>query len=142
VQVDFLLELAAHRGRRRLPGERQHGNVIVLRVVKPVQQMDRARPGGREADAELAGELRVRAGHERRLLLVPHLHEIDLLLVPVDRGDDAVDAVARIAVDAFHAPSDQALDEKIADGCHVVPLRLRFVGEPSSGTQRASLRSY
>jgi hypothetical protein len=80
--------------------------------------VDRAGTGRAQADADLAGELRVRAGHERGLLLVPHLDEVDRVARAVDRGDDTVDAVARIAEDAPHAPGAQALDQKIADGRH------------------------
>jgi hypothetical protein len=42
-----------------------------------VEQMDRARPARGETDAELAGILRMRASHERGLLFVPNLHEVD-----------------------------------------------------------------
>jgi len=47
------------------PGDGEHGRAIELGVVQPVQQMDPAGAGGREADAELAGVLGIGAGHER-----------------------------------------------------------------------------
>ena len=78
-EIDFLLIAAAERGARLLPDDREHRLVIHLRVVKAVQEMNRARPGSGETDAELAGEFRVRASHERGHFFVPRLHVIDLV---------------------------------------------------------------
>jgi hypothetical protein len=118
LQIDFLLILAADRRRRRLPRDREHRDVIVLRIVQPVQQMDRSRPRRSEAHARLAGELRVRARHERRLLFVANLDKLDLVFRAIDRGDDPVDPVARVTEDAPHAPCVQAFDKEITDGSH------------------------
>jgi hypothetical protein len=76
-QVDLLLVLRAQGGRLLLPHDRHHRLVVHLRVVEAVQQVDRAGPGGREADAHLAGELGVAARHEGRHLLVARLDELD-----------------------------------------------------------------
>ena len=75
--------------------------------------MRRARTGGREADAELARELGVGARHEGRHLLVARLDELDLAVRPIQRLDDAVDAVAGVAEDLAHAPRVKALDDEI-----------------------------
>src|SRR4051812_19421740 len=81
--------------------------------------MDRARPRGRHADADLAREPRVRTRHERGHLLVPHLHEVDLVFHALEGAEDAVDAVAGIAVDSFDAPLFEAVDEEVARRfCH------------------------
>lgn len=56
--------------------------------------MDRARPGSGEAEADLAGEARMRAGYERGQFLVPRLQVIDLVAGPRDRADDVVNAFA------------------------------------------------
>src|SRR5207237_3243127 len=77
---------------------------------------DRARPGGRDAHADLTGELRVRAGHEGRELLVARLDELDPVLRAVERAHDTVDPVAGIAEYAAHAPGMQPLDDLVADG--------------------------
>ena len=69
-QVDLLLVVAAERRARLLADDRDDRLVVELGVVEAVQQVDRARARGREADADLAGELRVAAGHERGHLLV------------------------------------------------------------------------
>jgi hypothetical protein len=93
--------------------------VIELGIVEAVEQVDRAGAGGGEADAGLAGELGVRAGHEGRHLFVADLDESHGLVRPVDGAHDSVDAVARIAVDALHAPLAEALDEEVGCGlCH------------------------
>ena len=67
---------------------------------------------GCEADAELARELRMGHGHEGGHLLVPRLDEVDLAIA-LQGADHAVDAVAGIAVDPFHAPRLEAFDEEV-----------------------------
>jgi len=88
--------------------------MIEFRVVKAVQQMDRAGARRGHAHARFAGELRVSAGHERRHLFMPHLHEVDGVAGALERTHDSVDAVARIAVNALHSPLLQTFDKKIA----------------------------
>src|SRR5262249_23483386 len=103
LKVDLLLVAAAQRGARRLGADgddQEERDVIHPRVVETVQEMDRAGPAGREANARLSGELGVRAGHERRHLLVANLHEIEALPDAAERTDDSVDSVAGIAEDA------------------------------------------
>ena len=80
MQIDFLLVVAADRRARLLPDDRDDRLVVQLRVVQAVQQMDRARPGRRQADADFAGELGVRAGHEGGHLLVADLDEVEVVL--------------------------------------------------------------
>jgi hypothetical protein len=59
------------------------------------------------------------AGHEGGQLLVAHLHEVDVGGAAAEGAHEAVDAVARVAEDAAHAPLRQALEHEIADGvCH------------------------
>ena len=115
-QIDLLLVMAAERHPRLLAGDRQHRHVIEPRVVKPGDEMRRARPRGGDADAELAGELGMRRGHEGGHLLVPDLDELDLAFGALQRAEHAVDAVAGIAVDPSHAPLMKTLDKEVADG--------------------------
>ncbi len=114
-QVHFLLEAAAERGARRLADDRDHRLMVELRVVESVQQVDGTRAGSRQADADLPGEFRVRARHERRHLLVADLDEIELVAGAVQRPEDAVDAVARVPVDPLDAPFTEALQQEVAD---------------------------
>jgi hypothetical protein len=75
-QVDLLLVVAAERRARLLADDRHHRLVVELGVVQAVEQVDGARAGGRQAHADLAGELGVRAGHEGGQFLVARLHEL------------------------------------------------------------------
>ena len=83
-QVDLLLVVAAERGARLLADDRDHRLVVELGVVEAVEEVDRAGPGGRHADADLAGELGVGAGHERGHLLVARLDEVDPVLGAIE----------------------------------------------------------
>src|SRR5205823_5933814 len=65
--------------------------------------------------ADLARELRVPAGHERRHLLVADLDELGVAARPVERAEERVDAVAGVAVDAMDTPLGQSLEDVISD---------------------------
>jgi hypothetical protein len=58
----------------------------------------------------------VRAGGERRELLVAGLDEADLVADLVEAAEDAVDPVAGIPVDLLDAPLGEALEDEAADG--------------------------
>ena len=76
-KIDLLLVIAAERRARLLADDGHHRLVIHLRVVKSIEQMDRARAGRGQTNADFAGELGMRARHERRHFFVPHLDEFD-----------------------------------------------------------------
>ena len=114
-EIDFLLIVAAQRGARLLPDDRHDRLMIHLGIVKAIQEMNRARAGGGEANADFAGELGVRAGHERGHFLVPHLDEFDRVARPINGADDAVDAIAGKSVDSLDSPGREPLKKKIAD---------------------------
>ena len=119
LQVDLLLVVRAERRALLLADDREHRHVVELRVVEAVQQVHGARAGRRHADADLvgAGELRVAARHERGHLLVARLDELGpaLLLRAVERAEEGVDPVARVAVDALDPPLAQALQDVVGD---------------------------
>src|SRR4051812_46644177 len=77
--------------------------------------MDGAGARGGDADADLSGELRVPARHERRHLLVAHLNELRLAAGAVERPEKRIDPVARIPVDAPDAPLAQPLQNVIGN---------------------------
>jgi hypothetical protein len=114
-EVDLLLVVAPERKARLLADDGDDWRVVHPGVVQAVEQVDGPGPRGRQADSDLAGELRVGAGGEGGELLVAHLDEVDELLVAVERAEQAVDAVARIAVDAPDAPGVEPLDDEVAD---------------------------
>ena len=85
--------------RRGLPDDRDDRLVVHLRVVEAVEEVDGPGARGRQADADLARELRVAASHEGGHLFVARLDEAAATVVAVERAHDAVDAVARISED-------------------------------------------
>jgi hypothetical protein len=134
-EIDFLLVVAAERRALLLPDDCDDRLVIGLGIVEPVQEMDCARPRGRKAHSDFASELRMRARHEGRELLVTSLHELDRIAAP-EGADDAVDTVAGITEDTAHAPRGQALEKKIANsGSHEIAFERR-----SSRTAEAQAR--
>ena len=114
-EVDLLLVAAAERERALLADDRHHRLVVELGVVEAVEEVDGARPGGGEADADVASELGVAARHEGGELLVGGLDELDAVNL-VEAAEDAVDPVAGIAVDALDAVVGKALEDVLADG--------------------------
>ena len=101
------------------------------RVAETVQQMDAAGTRGGSAHAELAGELRVAARHQRGRFLVAHLDEADVV-APLAQGfHDPVDAVTREAEDDVDAPVFQCLDQDVGR-CHCHRL---FLLEDFSGSR-------
>src|SRR6266498_1366726 len=89
--------------------------------------MNRARPGGRETDADRTGELGIAASHEGRGLFVTDLDEGDAVLTRSQCLHDAVDAVARQAEDDTNAPVNEAIHEDIGRCSRHVSLRVNCV---------------
>ena len=111
--VEFLLVMRAHGGARLLADDGQHRHVVHPRIVEPGQQMRGAGARGRQAHAQLAGELRMRRGHEGGHFLVAHLNEFEFVLHLVEGADKTIDAVSGIAEDPAHAPFVKALPNKL-----------------------------
>ena len=89
--------------------------MIHLGVVQAIEQMNRAGPGGCQAHADLAGELRMRTGHEGGHFFMANLHELRLVIRAFEGAHDAVDAVARKSVDSVDAPVQKTLQKKIGN---------------------------
>ena len=88
--------------------------MIHFRVVKSVEQMDRARTGRGKTNANFASELRVSTRHECRHLFMANLDVIDGAIRAIQRAHDPVNSVAGIAVNAFQAPFVDSPYQKIA----------------------------
>jgi hypothetical protein len=94
--------------------------MIHLRVVEAIQQVNGAGSRGGQAYAEIASELGVGARHERGHLLMPHLHEIELVAGAGKRADEAIDPVSGETKDALYSPGGKPFPEKIAYCfCHI-----------------------
>ena len=114
-----LLEIAAaDLGRGNLRGDAEHGHARAVTVEQTVDEVQVARPAAAGADRELAGQMRLGAGRERRDLLVPDMDPLDLAL-PADGVGQAVQAVADNAVDPLDARRGEGLGELVCNGlCH------------------------
>src|SRR5207249_950275 len=110
----LLLIITADGSARLLPDNSDDRGVVHFRVVKSVEQMDRARTGRGQTNTDFAGELGMPAGHECSHFLVPDLHVIDRVARAVDCTDNAINAVAGISVNATNAPLADSFDQKIA----------------------------
>src|SRR5690606_30018119 len=115
LQVDLLLVAAAHGAARGLPDDGDHRNVVELRVIQAIQQMDRARTRRGGTHADRAAELRVTHGLERRHLLVPRLHEPRIVVRLAEGGEDSVDAVPGVAEDLLDAPLAKSLQQVVGN---------------------------
>ena len=116
VEVEVLLGEGVDQIVIMMSGDGEHRLAVHLGVIEAVEQVDAARAGGGETDAELARVLGVAARHERGGLLVAHLDEADQLLAFPQRLDDAVDAVPGQPEDGVHPPVDQVLHQNVAPG--------------------------
>ena len=146
-QIHFLLVASAERRARLLADNRDHGLVIHLRVIEPIEKMDRAGAGGRVAEPDASREFRVRAGHERRHLLVADLDVLHVGLRFLQRDVQAADAVAGITEHPLEAPFLKTLPDELADihgherNLHANCSSLVGVDEfPTSKSNRSSRR--
>ena len=115
-KVDLLLVVAAQRGAPAGPRSPPPAGGRAWR--RTIRSANGWRPARRspQAHADLTGEAGMAAGHEGCFLLVPNLHEVERILHAAQRRQQAVDAVARIAEQAVHAPLAEPLEDEIADG--------------------------
>jgi hypothetical protein len=79
-----------------------------------------------QAHADFAGELGVRARHEGGHLFMADLHEVDQVLMAVERPHDAVDSVAGVSEQPFDTPLGQPVTRKSLTVCAMVTPRAGF----------------
>jgi hypothetical protein len=127
-EVDLLLVMTAQGRAGLLSDDGDNRLMVQFGVEQSVEQVDRAGPGGRKPDTDFAGELRVRARHERRHLLVPYLREANPILRAIECTENAFDAIARVAVNPGDAPRESRSSRK----SEVVAI-LAYVPKPRSG---------
>jgi len=114
VELDILLGVGVHEVMILQAGDGEHWRAVELGVVEPVQQMNSTRTRGGEAHAQPSGEFGIAACHQRRRLLMAHLHEADAILALSERFHDAVDAIAGQAENGIDAPLQQAFHQAIS----------------------------
>src|SRR5438552_3514017 len=90
--------------------------------------MNRSGPRRGQAYAHLVCIFCMSAGHEGRILLMPHLDKLNGV-VAVQRSHNPVDAIAGIAINSFYSPFLQTMEKMIAY-CHgkVERKRMPFGG--------------
>ena len=116
--VDALLVADAAQIMECQPRERDHRRAVERGVVKTIHQMDRARPGGADANAESSGMFGPSGGHEGRGFLMPNCDIADPILALSQGFDDRIDAVADDPEHVGCAPVDQRLDQDVR-GRHI-----------------------
>jgi hypothetical protein len=83
--------------------------MIHLRVVKTVEQMDGARTGSCQTEADLTREFGMGARHERSHLFVTNLNKLKFIADSAEGTHDSIDAVAGVTIDPPKAPVDKPL---------------------------------
>ncbi|MET3789163.1 hypothetical protein ABIC24_006859 [Methylobacterium radiotolerans] len=133
-EVELLLVMRPVDVARLLAGDGEQGDVVRIGVVHAGEQVRRAGAGRGEAHADLAGELGVGGGHERRHLLVADLDELEGQVVALERAEEPVDPVPGVAEDRLDAPFGEALPEEVGDGVgHGGAPRSRAAARPCGG---------
>ena len=105
----------------RLPGDRDQGRAVEVRVGDPRGQIGGARAEGRETHPWAAGQAPVCVGHERGPLLVARWHEGDPRVE--ERIEDVQDLLAGQAEDVLDLLVLEALDDQIR-GLHAIQTDL------------------
>ena len=113
--VGLLEGVGADRGAGDLAGDRDHRHRVHVGVGDRGDQVGRARPAGRHADADLAGGAGVALGRVAGALLVPDQDVPDLDRV-VERVVRREDRAARDAEDVLGARALQGLDQALCPG--------------------------
>ena len=94
--ADFL------RGNVGCNGQNRHATALA--IVEAVDEVQIAGPATSRADGQLSGQRGFGSGSEGSRLLMSHTHPLDAIAHP-DRVGDAVERIARHAVDALYAGS-------------------------------------
>jgi hypothetical protein len=113
VELDILLRERVKQIMELQAGDRQYRLAVELGVVQSVEQVNPARTRCGDTDTEPTGPFGVGARVEGRRLFMPHLNEMNLILVGAECFDDSVDAISGKAKDSIDIPFDESFDEKI-----------------------------
>ena len=95
-RIALLESISADQVGRHLAGDHHHGDGVHHRVGNRGDHVGRARAGGHQRDARLAGRARIALGRVAGTLLMAHQNVPDLVL-RVERIIDRKDSATRIA---------------------------------------------
>ena len=107
VQRDVLLCKGTDKVAMLQAGDREDRCMVHLRVVETIQKMNATWAGGCDTNAQLAGELRIGAGHKGGSLFMPHVNEPYPFLLLAKGLEDPVDPIARQTEYGVNAPGEQ-----------------------------------
>ena len=110
-EVDILLVVGADEIVEGMAGDGEDGLAVALGVIQSVKQMQTARSGCRQTDAETPGKLGIAAGREGGGLFVPHLDQLDMVLPPAQGLKNAVDPVTGKTEDRVDFPFNQPVHQ-------------------------------
>ena len=113
VQIDILLVVRSDQVVKGVAGNREHRLAIAFRIIQPVQQMDSARAGSREANTQPACVLGVTASCECGSFFVPHLNEADLFSWVRSASKIPLTPSPGKPKIVFNAPVDQSLNQQV-----------------------------
>ena len=113
--VGFLEGVVADQVRRHLAGQADHRDRIHQRIGEAGHGVGRARAGGHQHHADLAGRARIAFGGMHRRLLVAHQDVAQLVLLE-ERVVDRQHRAARIAEDDLDVLVDQGFHQQIGAG--------------------------
>jgi hypothetical protein len=98
-------------------------------IVQAIQQVNASGPRGGDADAESAGELRVRTSHKSRRLFMANVDKANPVFLLAESLEDTVDPVSGQTKDGVNSPCDESLYEYIRRVGHFcLPRRNALVG--------------
>jgi hypothetical protein len=105
---------------RNLRRNGQNGDAATLAIVKAIDQMHVSRPAAPGAYSQFASEMRLCARRERSCLLMARADPLDVL-AGANRIRDAVERIARDAVNSLNARSQQDVYQQVSHSlCHSV----------------------
>ena len=103
---------AAEAATRDLARDHEQGHARGVRLLQRAERGERARPGGEEQHADLAGGAGVAVGAERGVVLDARAHELEV--AAADRVEQAERVLARDAEHVRDAERRERLDDDVA----------------------------
>ena len=111
---------------RNLRRDGQNGDAAALAIVKAIDQMHVSGPAASGAYSQFASEMRLCTRRERGCLLMPHANPLDIL-AGANRIRDAIERIAREAVNSLNARSHQDVYQQVSHSlCHFYSVSLKI----------------